>query len=303
MGIAKIAYCLLAELKRDYPDLGGTVLQMGRQTVTVNSSQVLSVLESFHLKSPIDLDLGDKSCINDISVFKSLGFDSVESIDFSDYEQPTYTHDFNQPVPEFLHGKFDAIYDGGTTEHIFDFPESLRNIYRLLKVGGIVMHASPSNDYVDHGFYSFSPTVFYDYYRANGFEIIKSCIFEVKPLTNECHVYEYDPENSSFYIPRNGFEELLVWFVARKIDSSTCDIVPQQHYYANNAWEKTKDEVSVKSDSQVSASQNILPVLRLKESIKQSSALYSSLLPVVRLVRRLRQKPKKPPVIAVYDYM
>jgi SAM-dependent methyltransferase len=296
MGIPKIAYCLLAELKRDYPNLGGTVLQMGRQDIGVNASQVFSVLNSFHLKSSIDLDLRNKSYIDDISLFKSLGFDSVESIDFSDYEQSTYTHDFNQPAPEFLHGRFDAIYDGGTTEHIFDFPESLRNIYRLLKVGGIVMHASPSNNFVDHGFYSFSPTVFYDYYRANGFEIIKSCIFEIKPLVNKCFVYEYSPEEKSCLINPNGFDDLLVWFVARKIDSSTCDMVPQQHYYAN-AWEKSKFSISTE------LAQNIWTVSGLKKIIAQNRFLYSLLLPVVRLGKRIGLLPVNPPVIAVYDYM
>jgi SAM-dependent methyltransferase len=301
MGIAKIAYSLLAELKRDYPDLGGTVLQLGRQGVAMNSFKILDVLNHFGIKSSIDLNLEDRD-VNDIVLFKSLGFDPVESIDFDNYEKPTYTHDFNYPIPESFHGKYDAIYDGGTTEHVFNFPESLRNIYKMLKVGGIIMHASPSNDYVDHGFYAFSPTVFYDYYRANGFEIIKSCILEVKPIINKCVVYEYAPEKADCFIPYSGFGELLVWFVAQKIDSSTCGVIPQQHMYVQ-AWanSKDKDKVSAESGKLVSHSQKVGAVSRLKSSIKQSRILYSLLLPIVRLVRILR--PKKPPVIAVYDYM
>jgi hypothetical protein len=303
MGIAKINYSLLAELKRDYPDLGGTVLQLGRQSVFgLNPLKIFDVLNHFGIKSSIDLNLeGD---VNDIVLFKSLGFDTVESIDFDDYEKPTYTHDFNYPIPESFHGKYDAIYDGGTTEHIFNFPESLKNIYKMLKVGGIIMHASPSNDYVDHGFYAFSPTVFYDYYRANGFEIIKSYIFEVKP--NKCVVYEYNPEKAGFSIPRSGFGELLVWFVARKIDSSTCGVIPQQHMYVQT-WANSKDEdkVSLESGKLVSHSQKVGAVSRLKSSIKQSRILYSLLLPIVRLFQILRPKmpPKMPPVIAVYDNM
>jgi len=173
----------------------------------------------------------------------------------------------------------------------------------MLKVGGIIMHTSPSNNHVDHGFYAFSPTVFYDYYRANGFEIIKSYIFEYNRLTNKCVVYEYNPEKASFSIPGNGFGELLVWFVARKIDSSTCGVIPQQRMYVQ-AWanSKDKDKVSVKSDKLVSHSQKVGAVSRLKSSIKQSRILYSLLLPIVRLFRRrLLLRPLKPPVIAVYD--
>lgn len=136
MGIAKIAYCLLAELKRDYPDLGGSVLQLGRQTVYLKSSQSLSVLKEFGIKPSVDLSPNSQSNINDITLFKSLGFDVVESIDFSDYEKPTHTHDFNLPIPENFREKYDAIYDGGTTEHIFDFPQCLKNIYKMLKRGG-----------------------------------------------------------------------------------------------------------------------------------------------------------------------
>jgi hypothetical protein len=304
MGIAKIAYSLLAELKRDYPDLGGIVLQLGRQNVMVNPIKIFDILNHFGIKSSIDLNLRDRSDVNDIFLFKSLGFDSVESIDFDDYEKPTYTHDFNYPIPESFHEKYDAIYDGGTTEHIFNFPESLRNIYKMLKVGGVIMHASPSNDYVDHGFYAFSPTVFYDYYRANGFEIIKSCIFEVKPLTNKCVVYEYNPEKANFSIPRNGFGELLVWFVARKIDSSTCGVIPQQHMYVQT-WAnfKDKDKVSFASGKPVSHSQKVGAVSRLKSFIKQNKILYSLLLPIVRLVRISQpQSAQQPSVIAVYDY-
>jgi hypothetical protein len=302
MGIAKIAFSLLAELKRDYPVLGGTVLQLGRQTVMVNPIKILDVLNHFGIKSSIDLNLLDRG-VNDIVLFKSLGFDPVESIDFDDFEKPTHTHDFNYPIPETFHEKYDAIYDGGTTEHIFNFPESLRNIYKMLKVGGIIMHVSPSNDYVDHGFYAFSPTVFYDYYRVNGFEIIKSCIFEVKPEINKCVVYEYNPEKASF-IPRNGFGELLVWFVARKIDSSTCGVMPKQHMYVQ-AWANSKDEDKILAESAklVSQSQKAGAVCRLKSSIKQSGILYFLLLPIVGFVRILRPKRPPAPVIAVYDYM
>ena len=65
------------------------------------------------------------------------------------------------------------IIDGGTMEHIFHIPNVLNNIYRMLRVGGRIIHISPSSNYVDHGFYSFSPTLFYDFYQTNKF--VKKC--------------------------------------------------------------------------------------------------------------------------------
>ena len=302
MGIAKNAYSLLAELKRDFPDISGSVLQLGRQTVMVNARQALGVLKNFDIKSPLFFDSGNIENINDISLFKSLGFDSVQSVDYSNFENPTYIHDFNHPVSEELYEKFDAIYDGGTLEHIFNFPESLKNIYKMLKVNGIVMHASPSNNYVDHGFYSFSPTLFYDYYLANGFEILKSYVYEIEPYSNKCLVYAYNPKEMSFSLPRDGFGELLVWFVARKVSASTCNVVPQQGMYKKR-WLDFQINGSDKLQTNVvSGSHSPTPIVRLRDFIKKSRLLYSLLLPIVKVFRGKPIKPIKPPVIAVYDY-
>jgi SAM-dependent methyltransferase len=160
----------------------GKILQLGRQTTFLRLNKMRQISRQFGLDTqenylaqfPEETKVSD----SDITLFQSLGFDSVESMDYSDYESPTHVHDFNLPVPDELHEQYDVIFDGGTLEHIFNFPESLKNIYKLLKVGGVVIHASPSSNHVDHGFYMFSPTVFYDYYLSNGFEIIKSYIFE-----------------------------------------------------------------------------------------------------------------------------
>ncbi|WP_435183985.1 hypothetical protein ACRYJJ_03935 [Cylindrospermopsis raciborskii G7] len=153
------------------------------------------------------------------------------------------------------------------------------------------MHASPANNYVDHGFYSFSPTVFYDYYTANGFEILKSCIFEVKPSINLCIVYEYDPQK--FSLPRDRFGELLVWFVARKVSDSTCNVIPQQ-----GAYVKTWSEFSEPMEVKFSPSRTLMS--HLKQLIIKNKLLYPLVLPVARLIGIA--KKEKPPIIAKYDY-
>ncbi len=295
MGIAKIAYSLLAELKKDYPNLSGSLLQLGRQAVRVNASQALGILKQFDIKPSIDLNSRDKSNINDITLFKSLGFESVESMDFSDYEKSTHIHDFNHPVPEQFHEKYDVIYDGGTTEHIFDFPASLRNIYKMLKVGGIIIHNVPANNYIEHGFYCFSPTVFYDYYSVNGFEILQSYVFQINLSSNKCFVFEYTPEKS-YSIPSNG--EILIWFVARKVDGSTCGVIPQQGTYVQ-AWSKSEASASALQQSEVGVSHPYTFMSRLKESVRNSQFLYSLLLPPAKLFGIANHKS---PIIATYDY-
>lgn len=316
MGISKGGYCLLSELKRDHPELGGKVLQLGRQTVFVTPDQFIDVVEMFGLRNPDfkNIDNDSTEPIDDIELFASLGFDSVESIDFSSYESPTYTHDFNHPVPEELCGQYDAVYDGGTLEHIFNFPESLKNIFKLLKVGGLVMHAAPTNNYVDHGFYMFSPTVYYDYYTANGFEILKSYIFEYDRDHNRKPwvVYEYRPGSidSLSFGGWTGDKLLGTWFVARKLETSGCGIVPQQGTYLKvwkesgfNAASPPSHEVYASPPAHTSPNSPVASS-NLKGYIKQNAFLYPLLLPLIRLLRKInpfkRRRAPKPPIVAIY---
>jgi len=53
---------------------------------------------------------------------KSLGAREVDSIDASDYESATIIHDMNLPVADQHKTAFDVVLDGGSLEHIFNFP-------------------------------------------------------------------------------------------------------------------------------------------------------------------------------------
>ena len=60
-------------------------------------------------------------------LFELLGADHVESLDFSDYEGATVIHDLNDPIPKQHHNSFSAVVDGGTIEHVFNFPVAIRS--------------------------------------------------------------------------------------------------------------------------------------------------------------------------------
>jgi hypothetical protein len=101
-----------------------------------------------------------------------LKFDSVDSIDFSDYEAASLIHDLGEPLPTELLGQFDLAVDGGTLEHIFNFPVAIGNIMTLVGDGGYVYLNTPCNNLCGHGFYQFSPELMYRLFsRANGFEV------------------------------------------------------------------------------------------------------------------------------------
>lgn len=71
---------------------------------------------------------------------------------------------------DVIRGKYDLVIDAGTTEHCFNVGQALMNAAGSVKAGGYVFHGSPMT-MVNHGFYNFNPTLFYDFYRQNGWDI------------------------------------------------------------------------------------------------------------------------------------
>jgi SAM-dependent methyltransferase len=280
MGISKAALALFLEL-RSKVSLGGSICQLGRQSVDVTPAQWRAVARKLGVPA-FGAQLDDSKPIDDSVLFHALGFDKVESLDYSDYEGATHIADFNQPLPEHLAGSYDVVFDGGTTEHIFNLPESFRNIYRLLKPGGLAIHEAPSSNHVDHGFYMFSPTLFYDWYTANRFDIVQSYVYEYsmdynKPWT----FYEYRPGSidAFSFVGLGAAKRLGIWFVARKTAQSTCDVIPQQGMYLR-AW-------------QPAAQTPVRPRSRLRQFITRQKVIRSLLVRLYPTYRRIfRQMPR-----------
>jgi hypothetical protein len=115
-------------------------------------------------------------------VFKALGARSVCSIDASAYEGADLVRDLNKPVDANLKEKFDLIYDGGTLEHVFNFPMALQNCMEMVREGGRLFTHTAANNWCGHGFYQFSPELFYSVLcHANGFEVERMIIHVVGP--------------------------------------------------------------------------------------------------------------------------
>jgi SAM-dependent methyltransferase len=238
---------------------------------------------------------------NDVVFFKKLGFEEVLSLDHSGYEDADIIHDLNVPVPEELRGTFDFVYDGGTLEHVFDFPQCLRNVHYLLKVGGIAAFSSPSHNHVDHGFYMFSPTIYWDYFHANGYRIVKANAFEYDRYqpNGEWIVYEYDP---ALFQPLDlggwGRKPLGIWFVVEKLEGSTCDVIPQQGYYVD-AWSGvTEYDLHDEAVRRQGTSAQ-----RIRDLVRSIPVIGGAMVARRRQVRRFFEdhgRQSRPPVIARY---
>ncbi|BBZ51266.1 hypothetical protein H7H82_03730 [Mycobacterium heidelbergense] len=136
----------------------------------------------------------------DVFLREFLGASSITVIDASAYEGADTIHDMNTPIPEAWHGRYDAVIDGGSLEHIFNVPVALANLGSMLKVGGTIFLTTPANNQMGHGFYQFSPELMFRVFsEPNGFDLRQITIFQGRypgpELTMNHTLYDVvDPE-------------------------------------------------------------------------------------------------------------
>src|SRR5439155_12054235 len=80
-----------------------------------------------------------------------LGAREIVSVDKSDFEFATLVHDLTEPFSDSQRGLATFVFDGGTLEHIFNYPTALRNCLELLAPGGHFLTIVPAHCYMGHG--------------------------------------------------------------------------------------------------------------------------------------------------------
>jgi len=157
--------------------------------------------------------------------FRMLGCSEVESLDYYPNENPTHVTDLNVPVQETFMGRYDFVFDGGTTEHCFNIKEVLFNVVRLLAPKGRVVHLSPIFAGFRHGYYNFSPDLFFEFYGQNSFTNMEARILVIEPGLR-AYWFKYSPGD---YLPESLYGKYaMILFVAQKSESSGPIIVPLQ---------------------------------------------------------------------------
>ncbi len=169
-----------------------------------------------------------------------FGAREVDSVDASPYEQARLLHDMNLPWPAdgplaAARGRFDAVLDFGCLEHVFDFPVAWRNCVDLCRVGGHLLHALPANNLAGHGFYQFSPELFFNLYRPErGFEL-KALYAALKADPSRWWQVASPLELGRRVNLRNSHEVYLL-VLAKKVRETGPLPAPQQSDYAEQAW-------------------------------------------------------------------
>jgi hypothetical protein len=216
----------------------GAALTLGRQDVGFGTHTLTQAAERHRYGLRTVDDHSEAAPLSDRQLFHRLGFDSLCVMDVNAYEGADVLLDLNaRELPAEHLGRFDLVLDGGTLEHVFDVAQALRNLCRLVRVGGRILHISPMSNCADHGFYSFSPTLFQDFYAANAFEIrrIATVRLDERGPAGEWAYTPYRPgELGTLGALPAGAHFLMA--CVRRLPQSRSDVTPVQAYYRDRAW-------------------------------------------------------------------
>jgi hypothetical protein len=149
-------------------------LMIGRQELYLDASTFGSILAAagFPLNEDAVCQLLQEEDGFADPLFRLLGAGRVDSMDASAYEGATMVHDLNEPIPSSLRSRYSVVIDSGSLEHVFNIAQALRNCLEMVDDGGHFIAIGPANNTMGHGFYQFSPELYFRILSPhNGFRI------------------------------------------------------------------------------------------------------------------------------------
>jgi hypothetical protein len=178
-----------------------------------------------------------------------LGAKEISAMDFSAYEGAAILHDLNEPVGDELKEKFTFVLDGGTLEHIFNFPVAITGAMEMVAVGGHLAIIAGGNNFFGHGFYQFSPELFFRVFNLeNGFTVERMIAAEV----GNCWYEVSDPKEIGGRVELINDRPVYLMVLARKIERRTLfSQTPQQSDYVAKWHDETDGKRSDKAAGQL----------------------------------------------------
>jgi len=216
------------------------LLTLGRQFIHIAPDIISYFIDKYKIVNVPPLNYGEGS----EKLFQGLGFSDIDSIDNSNYENASIIHDMNKPVSDGLKNQYDYIYDGGTTEHIFNTPQVFDNIINMLKIGGIYCSVVPNNNFSGHGLYQFSPEFFLSVCSdVYGMKVLEMYIAQNESdFSTWINVNWYDKDGSGRNLARFfTTSEVYIITIAIKVSDDRKSFIndsPQQFSYETIDWKK-----------------------------------------------------------------
>lgn len=247
MGLDSNACRFLLHAKRQGAGFTKT-LTLGRLNLSLSHKmmeRVLTEFGSYRDESQINRIFSESQGFSE-DFLKELGAEKVDSLDATTYEGATHVHDLNAELPEALHGQYDAVIDGGTLEHVFNFPVALKSAMQAVKPGGKLFIITQCNNAMGHGFYQFSPELYYRVFsRENGFHVDNMFIAEGSFGLVPWHAVSDPAEIGRRVELVNDVQTYLLVSATRDAASPIFESWPQQSDYAL-AWENEEADANFK---------------------------------------------------------
>ena len=231
MGIDNTAAKMLMLLRNEIEvDLKQTII-LGRQHNYVSPILRRKIRNTLGIsKSSVNLSLKYSD-----DFLSALGMENLQILDLSEYEGATILHDLNLPISPELQNKFLTVIDIGTSEHIYNITQALQNLKDLCALNGHLLMVSPANSWLGHGFYQFSPELFFRTFDYNsGFEILNLFLIKHR-ITGDAWYELTDPKSKG----RRGTiltkNRCTIAVLAHKVSIEKQQVLPQQSDY-EPAW-------------------------------------------------------------------
>jgi len=162
MGIGYQAAQLLCKYYKDNSISANNAkcIMLGRHNMTLRSQNQKNIINSSYPHISIDSLSGYAE-----NFFENIGFTSVDSLDLTDFEGANKLFNLSIPLStqnaNSIENKYDAVFDLGTSEHVFSISSSINNSLFMLKKGGALIMCLPMSGHTDHGFFQVSPCFYY----------------------------------------------------------------------------------------------------------------------------------------------
>jgi hypothetical protein len=225
MGLEETAAQFLMAAQRGGTDFSKT-LTLGRQQMMMSPWQA----QRIGLAPDVATGFAD-------SFFAGLGAQTVDSLDASDFEGASMVHDLNQPIGTDQMGRYSVVVDGGTLEHIFDIPTALRSVLSMVAENGHFLSISPVNNEAGHGFYQFSPELWFRVLSSsNGYRVKRILIREMHPRGRWYEVTDPAKVGSREQFRSRYPTYMFIDSVRESVSTPVLRDAPQQSDYAMR-WE------------------------------------------------------------------
>ena len=146
--------------------------------------------------------------------------------------------DLNSPID--LKKQYHVVNNCGTLEHVFNVGQAFKTVHDHTLPGGLMIHQTPFVGWIDHGFYNFNPTFFWDLAATNFYHV---CIFLYAELEPPKTVRLTSREQILQMAKNNELGKTAVFLIVlRRPDQAIPFRFPMQGFYAGTISQSAMDD-------------------------------------------------------------